>query len=221
MRLLVVEDEVRLSTDLRRVFEHAGFLVECALDGVEALRMGAGEPYACVILDLGLPQIDGVSVLSRWREQGLTFPVLILTARGRWSDKLAGFNAGADDYVVKPFEMDEVVVRVRALIRRSAGHAAPTLKCGPVSLDTHSGRVTVNGLPLQLTGQEFRILEFMMHHPGKLITRSALSDHVSERTADQTSNVVDVLISRIRRKLSVNLIQTVRGQGYRLALPKA
>lgn len=221
MRLLVVEDEEQLREDLRIMLEQAGFVVDTAADGATAERLGSAEPYDCVILDLGLPGMDGVSVLHRWRDQHRTFPVLILTARNRWSDKLAGFNAGADDYVVKPFEMDEVLLRVRALIRRTAGHAAAVLTVGPLSLDTNSGRVTVNGKPLQLTSQEFRILEYMMHHPGRLITRGMLMEHIYDRNSDQTSNVVDVLVSRIRRKLSVDIIQTVRGQGYRLALTRA
>jgi len=220
MRILVVEDERQLCDSIRRVLEHAGFLVDCLHDGAEAERQGREEPYDCVVLDLGLPHMDGVSVLQRWRQAGLTFPVLILTARTSWSDKLAGFNAGADDYVTKPFEMDEVLLRVRALIRRAAGRPAPVLRCGTLSLDTNTARVTDNGVPVQLTSQEYRILEYMMHHPGRLITRSTLMDHVYDHSTSQTSNVIDVLVSRIRRKLSGNPIETVRGQGYRLAEPR-
>ncbi len=221
MRVLVVEDEGQLCEDLRQVLEHAGYVTDTAQDGLEAVRLGLTEVYDCVVLDLGLPQMDGVSVLQRWREDGMGAPVLILTARSRWSDKLAGFNAGADDYLVKPINMDEILLRVRALIRRAAGHFSPMLTFGPLTLDTNSGRVTVSGVPLALTPQEFRILEYMMHHPGRLVTRSGLVNHVYDRNAQQSSNVVDVLISRIRRKLNMDIIQTVRGQGYRLAVPKA
>lgn len=221
MRILVVEDERHLCDTIARAFEHAGYAVDRVYDGVEAERRGIEELYDCAVLDLGLPQMDGVSVLHRWREAGQTFPVLILTARTRWSDKLAGFNAGADDYVAKPFEMDEILLRVRALIRRAAGQASPILKCGPLTLDTNTGRVTEHGVPVALTTHEFRILQYMMHHPGRLITRSMLMDHVYDHTAAQASNVIDVLVSRIRRKLSSAPIETVRGQGYRLAPPKA
>ncbi len=221
MRILVCEDQPDLRRSLARALELSGFAVDQAEDGTEALKYGLAEPYDAIVLDLGLPQVDGMSVLHRWREEGSDIPVLILTARSRWSDKLAGFNAGADDYVVKPFEMDEVVLRLRALIRRSAGQASAVLTCGPVQLFTSEGRVADNGGTVELTPQEFRIFAYLMHHPNRIITRQTLAAHVYDRHSERESNVIDVLISRIRRKLSVNVIHTVRGQGYRLSPPRA
>jgi two-component system OmpR family response regulator len=221
MRVLIVEDEPTLGAQLRDTFVAAGFVAELTGDGEEAQYLGEVENYDAVVLDLGLPNVDGLSVLTRWREGGRKMPVLILTARARWPEKLAGFNAGADDYLTKPFEMQEVIVRIRALIRRSAGHAETTLSCGPLTLDTTSGNVTVNGLPLHLTAQEFRILAYLMHHSGKVISRSELIEHVYDRDSDRDSNVIDVLVGRIRKKMSVNVIHTVRGLGYRLAQPEA
>ena len=175
------------------------------------------EPYDARVLDLGLPKIDGVSVLQRWREAGRNTPVLILTARGRWSEKMAGFNAGADDYMTKPFEIQEVVYRLRALIRRASGHAQPELVCGPLRLDTNAARVTLDGAPVPLTAQEFRILSYLIHHPGRVVSRTELMEHVYDRHFDSDSNVLEVLLGRIRRKVGSGLIQTVRGQGYKLA----
>ncbi|MBX9634971.1 MAG: response regulator transcription factor, partial [Magnetospirillum sp.] len=197
----------------------ASFAVDVAYDGEDGWHLGDTENYDAVVLDLGLPKVDGVTVLQRWREAGRSMPVLILTARARWSEKMAGFNAGADDYVTKPFEMEEVVYRLRALIRRAAGHSQPELTCGQLRLDTHSGRVTVDGMPMQFTAQEFRILSYLMHHPDQIISRSELTEHVYDRHFDSDSNVLDVLIGRIRKKLGGEFIQTVRGQGYRLAPP--
>lgn len=220
MRILIVEDDETLGKQLCETLEAAGFIAELTTDGEEAVYLGEIETYDAAVLDLGLPSIDGLTVLTRWREAGRTLPVLILTARTRWSDKLAGFNAGADDYLTKPFEAQEVVVRLRALIRRSSGHASAELTCGPIRLDTNTSMVSVNGMPVHLTGQEFRILSYLMHHAGKLVSRGELVEHVYDRVADPDSNVIDVLLGRIRRKLNVSIIQTVRGQGYRLALPE-
>lgn len=216
MRVLVVEDEPALTFNLQKILEAAGFAVDVAYDGEEAWFLGDTESYDAVVLDLGLPKLDGVTVLQRWRASGRTMPVLILTARNRWSEKMAGFNAGADDYLTKPFEMDEVVYRLKALIRRSAGHAQPEIACGPVRLDTHSGRVTVSGAPVSLTAQELRILSYLMHHQGRVVGRSDLIEHVYDRNADFDSNVLDVLVGRIRKKLGVDIIHTVRGLGWRL-----
>ena len=220
MRVLVVEDEPALALRLQQVLEAAGFAVDLAYDGEEGGHLGDTEPYDAVVLDLGLPRIDGVTVLQRWRAAGRAMPVLILTARGRWSEKMAGFNAGADDYMTKPFEMEEVVFRLRALIRRAAGHAQPELACGPVRLDTNSGRVAVDGVAAQLTAQEFRILSYFMHHPGRVVSRTELMEHVYDRHFDSDSNVLEVLLGRIRKKVGPELIQTVRGQGYRLTEPE-
>ena len=219
MRILIAEDEPTLGAQLRAAFTAAGFVAELADDGEEAQYLGEVESYDAVVLDLGLPGIGGLSILNHWRAIGRKVPVLILTARGRWPEKLAGFNAGADDYLTKPFEMEEVIVRVRALIRRSAGHAATVLSCGPLELDTASGSVTVSRMPLHLTAQEFRILAYLMHHSGNVVSRSELMEHVYDRNSDRDSNVIDVLVGRIRKKMSVNVIHTVRGVGYRLAQP--
>jgi two-component system OmpR family response regulator len=217
MRVLIVEDDPALSARLKEALAASGFIVDHAPDGEEAQYLGENEAYDAALLDLGLPKLDGVSVLQSWREAKRTFPVLALTARGRWSDKLSAFNAGADDYLVKPFEIEEVIVRLRALIRRSAGHAAPVIECGALRLDTASGSVAVDGQPVKLTAQELRILSYLAHHQGRLIGRSELVDHVYERDGDRDSNVIDVLIARIRRKLGAPLIHTSRGQGYMLA----
>lgn len=217
MRILVVEDEPVLALRLQQTLEAAGFAVDVAYDGEEGWHLGDTEPYDAAVLDLGLPKIDGVSILQRWRAAGRRLPVLILTARSRWSEKMAGFQAGADDYMTKPFEMDEVVYRLRALIRRAAGHAQPELSCGPLRLDTLAGRFSLDGMPLQLTAQEFRILSYLMHHAGAVVSRTELMEHVYDRHFDSDSNVLEVLIGRIRRKLKADLIHTIRGLGYRLA----
>jgi two-component system OmpR family response regulator len=216
MRVLVVEDEPALALRLQRALEAADFAVDVAYDGEEGWHLGDTEPYDAIVLDLGLPRIDGVTVLKRWREAGRAAPVLILTARGRWSEKMAGFDAGADDYMTKPFELEEVVYRVRALIRRAAGHAQPELRCGPLRLDTNTGRVSRADSPIQLTAQEFRILSYLMHHPDRVVSRTELMEHVYDRHFDADSNVLEVLLGRIRRKIGADLIRTVRGQGYRL-----
>lgn len=216
MRILVVEDEPALALRLQQILEAAGFAVDVAYDGEEGWHLGDTESYDAAVLDLGLPKIDGVSILRRWREAGRALPVLILTARGRWSEKMVGFQAGADDYMTKPFEMDEVVYRLRALIRRAAGHAQPELSCGKLRLDSLAGRFTLDGVPLQLTAQEFRILSYFMHHSGQVVSRTELMEHVYDRHFDGDSNVLEVLIGRIRKKLGTPLIGTVRGQGYRL-----
>ena len=217
MRILVIEDEPALALRLQQTLETAGFAVDVAYDGEDGWHLGDTEPYDAAVLDLGLPKIDGVTILQRWREAGRGLPVLILTARSRWSEKMAGFQAGADDYMTKPFEMDEVVYRLRALIRRAAGHAQPELSCGPLRLDTLAGRFSLDGMPLQLTAQEFRILAYLMHHAGAVVSRTELMEHVYDRHFDSDSNVLEVLIGRIRRKLKADLIHTVRGLGYRLA----
>lgn len=217
MRVLVVEDEPRLAARLKAALEGAGFVVDLAATGQEAAFLGDTEPFDAVVLDIGLPDVDGLTVLEQWRANGRQTPVLILTARSRWHEKLSGFNAGADDYLTKPFETEEVVVRLRALIRRSAGHATPVLTCGPLKLDVNAARFEMDGEPLTLTAQEYRILAFLIHHAGRIISRSELIEHVYDRNFDRDSNVIDVLIGRIRRKLKEDMITTVRGQGFMLA----
>lgn len=217
MRLLVVEDDPDLNRQLVGALEEAGYVVDSAKDGEEGHFLGDTEPYDAVILDLGLPEMDGVTVLEKWRRDGRTMPVLILTARDRWSDKVAGFDAGADDYVAKPFYMEEVLARLRALVRRATGHATSELECGPVRVDTRSSRVTVNGRAIKLTSLEYRLLAYMMHHQGRVISRTELVEHLYDQDFDRDSNTIEVFVGRLRRKLGKDVIETVRGLGYRLA----
>jgi two-component system OmpR family response regulator len=217
MRLLLAEDDTAIAAMVAAALVEAGYAVDRAEDGVQAEFLGQTERYDAAIVDIGLPQLDGLAVLQRWRDAGLALPVLMLTARTRWHDKLAGFDAGADDYLTKPFQLEELIVRVRALIRRAAGHAAPQLRCGPLLFDVNAARFSLDGVPLTFTAHEFRILAYLMHHPGKLVTRAELGEHVYEGGFDPDSNVIDVLIGRIRRKLGAALIHTVRGQGFRLS----
>ncbi len=221
MRVLIVEDEPDLARQLQDGLAGAGYAVDYAPDGEEAHFLGDTEPYDAVILDLGLPVLDGVSVLEKWRKAGREMPVLILTARDSWSDKVAGLDAGADDYLAKPFKMEELLARLRALIRRSAGHASPELQCGPVRLDTRSGKVTVDGTAVRLTAQEFKLLSYLMHHAGEVISRTELTEHLYDQDFDRDSNTIEVFVNRVRKKLEVNIIATVRGMGYQLAEPEA
>ena len=219
MRVLVVEDDADLARQLKGSLLDAGYSVDLAHDGEEGHHLGANEPYDAIVLDLGLPLVDGVTVLERWRRDGRTMPVLILTARDRWSEKVAGFDAGADDYVAKPFHMEEVLARLRALVRRAAGHASAELVCGPVHLDTRAARVAVDGQPVRLTAQEYRLLAYLMHHPGKVISRTELTEHLYDQDFDRDSNTIEVFVGRLRRKLGVDVIETSRGLGYRLRPP--
>ncbi len=219
MRLLVVEDDPDLARQLVKTLGEAGYAVDLARDGEEGHFLGDTEPYDAVVLDLGLPVIDGLSVLERWRRAGRTVPVLVLTARDRWSEKVAGFDAGADDYVAKPFQMEEVLARLRALIRRAAGHASAELECGALRVDTRGGRVTVAGATVKVTAQEFRLLSYLMHHQGKVVSRTELTEHIYGQDFDRDSNTIEVFVGRLRRKLGADFITTVRGLGYRLAAP--
>ena len=216
MKILVVEDDLNLSNMLVKLLQDFGFVCDVVYDGDAAYERGCTEFYDAAILDLGLPQRDGISVLQGWRDFGCAMPVLILTARGRWSEKLADFNAGADDYVTKPFEAEEVLVRLRALIRRSAGHAIPELHTGGLVINTLSGCATDGGVSLNLTGLEFRMLSYFMHHPSRVISRTEFLEHVYESESDPDSNVIDVIIGRLRKKIRNARITTVRGQGFRL-----
>ncbi len=220
MRLLVVEDDPDINRQLVSALQNAGYVVDSAKDGEEGHYLGDTEPYDAVILDLGLPVLDGVSVLERWRRGGKKMPVLILTARDRWSDKVAGFDAGADDYVAKPFHMEEVLARVRALLRRSAGHATSELSCGPLLLDTKSARVTVNGTAIKLTSLEFRLLAYLMHHKGKVVSRTELVEHLYDQDFDRDSNTIEVFVGRLRKKLGVDVLHTIRGMGYCVSEPE-
>lgn len=218
MRLLVVEDDETLCGQLRQALEDSGYVVDAAHDGEEGHYMGETEPYDAVILDLGLPEMDGVTVLEKWRRAGRNFPVLILTARERWSDKVEGFDAGADDYVTKPFYTEEVLARVRALLRRAAGHATSELECGELRVDTRAARVTLKGEPIKLTSLEYRLLAYLMHHQGKVVSRTELVEHLYEQDFDRDSNTIEVFVGRLRRKLGKDAIETVRGLGYRLSM---
>ncbi len=216
MRLLVVEDDPDLAGQLGEALRDAGYVVDSAGDGEEAHFLGDTESYDAVVLDLGLPKVDGMTVLERWREAGRDMPVLILTARDRWSDKVAGIDAGADDYLAKPFRIEELLARIRALIRRAGGHASAVLECGPVRIDTRSSRVTVDGAPIKLTGQEYRLLAYLAHNEGKVISRSELTEHLYDQDFDRDSNTIEVFIGRLRRKIEADVIETVRGLGYRM-----
>ncbi|HYN58687.1 MAG TPA: response regulator transcription factor [Rubrivivax sp.] len=219
MRVLLVEDDPTLRAQLRAGLEEAGYVVDEADNGRDAHHLGATEPFDAVILDLGLPVLDGISVLKRWREAGVTLPVLILTARDSWHEKVAGIDAGADDYLAKPFHMEELFARVRALIRRAQGLASPLLQCGTLALDTRSGRVTLNGQPVNLTSHEYRLLSYLMHRPGTVVSRTELTEHLYAQDFDRDSNTIEVFVGRLRRKLPPETIDTVRGMGYRLAAP--
>lgn len=217
MRILVVEDEPTLAAQLAEALAAAGYVVDTAANGVDAHHLGATEPFDAVVLDLGLPGLDGLTVLRKWRAAGHAMPVLILTARDGWHEKVAGIDAGADDYLAKPFHMEELLARLRALIRRAGGHASAELVCGPLTLDTRSGRVSVAGRALALTSHEYRVLAYLMHHQGEVVSRSDLIEHIYAQDHDRDSNTVEVFVARLRKKLPDGMIETVRGLGYRLA----
>lgn len=222
MRILVVEDEPTLVAQIASSLSDSGYVVDTATNGEDGFFYGdnPAEPYDAVVLDLGLPKMDGITVLKKWRAAGRTMPVMILTARDNWHEKVAGIDAGADDYLTKPFHMEELLARVRALIRRAGGHASSELSCGTVVLDTRNGRVTVDGQAVTLTSHEFRVLSFLMHHRGELVSRSDLIEHIYAQDFDRDSNTVEVFIARLRKKLPPGLIETVRGLGYRLVCPE-
>lgn len=218
MRVLVIEDEHTLQGQLVKALTAQGYAVDTADNGEDGHYMGETEPYDVVVLDLGLPVLDGLTVLKRWRAAGLATPVLILTARSSWQEKVDGIDAGADDYLAKPFRMEELLARVRALIRRASGHASSELICGPIRLDTRSSSVSVDGIPLSLTSHEYRLLAYLMHHQGKVVSRTELTEHLYAQDFDRDSNTIEVFIGRLRRKLGVDVIHTVRGLGYRMEM---
>jgi len=217
MRVLIVEDDAELAKQIARALEGAGYTIDVAHDGEEGEFLGDTEPYDAVVLDLGLPKVDGLTVLERWRASGRTMPVLILTARETWSEKVSGFDKGADDYVTKPFNIEELLARLRALIRRSAGHAASTIVCGPVALDTRSGKVTIDDAPVTLTANELKVLSYLMHHMERVVSRTELTEHIYDQDFDRDSNTIEVFIGRLRKKLGAGFIQTHRGRGYSLS----
>ncbi len=221
MRVLVVEDDPDLGRQLSEALSQAGYAVDLAPDGEEGHFLGETEPYDAAVLDLGLPKLDGVRVLEKWRASGKDMPVLILTARDRWSEKVAGFDAGADDYLTKPFVTEELLARLRALMRRAAGHASAALECGDLRVDTRAARASVNGEPIKLTAHEYRVLSYLMHHQGRVVPRTELVEHIYDQDFDRDSNTIEVFVGRLRRKIGSNRILTERGLGYRLIDPIA
>ncbi|MDR1828425.1 MAG: response regulator transcription factor [Methylobacteriaceae bacterium] len=214
MRLLVVEDDRNLNKQVINALNKAGYVVDSAFDGEEGHYLGESEPYDAIILDIGLPKKDGITVLKEWRSGDHKTPVLILTARDSWNEKVLGFEAGADDYLTKPFHMEELLARIRALLRRAAGHATSRIHIGQVSLDTHNGRVMVDGNPIKTTSHEYRLLSYLMHHAGRIVSRTELTEHLYDQDFDKDSNTIEVFIGRLRKKVGDNFIQTVRGLGY-------
>lgn len=225
MRVLVVEDEPALRESLRSRLVATGAVVDVAADGEEGLHLGLEYPIDVAIIDLGLPRLPGLELIRRLRASERRFPILVLTARDGWQEKVQGLEAGADDYVAKPFHFEEVLARLQALLRRSGGWASAMLRCGPVALDTRSQSLTVNELPVELTSFEYRILEYLMLRAGEVISKTDLTDHLYQEDAERDSNVIEVLMGRLRRKLdpdeTLHPIDTLRGRGYRLALPRA
>ena len=216
MRVLLVEDEPSLRAQLSDRLKHAGYAVDEIDNGLDAHFLGDTEPFDAVVLDLGLPVLDGLTVLKRWRSSGRMMPVLILTARDNWNEKVAGIDAGADDYLTKPFHTEELLARLRALIRRSSGLASAVLQCGSLTLDTRTSRVTLDGQSVVLTSHEYKVLEYLMHRIGSVVSRTEIIEHIYAQDYDRDSNTVEVFIGRLRKKLPAELIETVRGQGYRL-----
>ena len=216
MRVLIVEDEPALQRRLAEAATAAGYVVDRAGDGAEADFLMRTETYDAAILDLGLPQVDGLTLLAQWRTSGMHLPVLVLTARGSWHEKVRGIDEGADDYVTKPFQMEEVLARLRALIRRANRHVQPVLRAGAIALDARLARVTRDGAIVKLTSHEFRVLSYLMHHADRVIPQAELTEHIYGHDADRDSNTVEVFIARLRRKLGAIAIETVRGLGYRI-----
>jgi len=219
VRLLLAEDDPDLARSLRLSLAEAGYAVDLARDGEEAAFLGETEPYDLVVLDLGLPRLDGVSVLKRWRAAGMAAPVLILTARDGWAEKVAGFDAGGDDYLTKPFNTAELLARLRALLRRAAGRASASLACGDLVLDPGAAQVTLAGTPVRLTSLEYRLLHYLMLHAGRVVSRTDLVEHLYDQDFDRDSNTMEVIVARLRKKLGAERILTLRGLGYRLADP--
>jgi len=216
MRTLIVEDEASLRDQLAQHLKAEGFAVDCAADGEEGLYFGREYDYDAAVIDLGLPKIDGIELIARLRSEERAFPILVLTARGHWQDKVNGLEAGADDYLAKPFQMEELLARLNALIRRSAGYASPVLSQGELQLDTAKKEVRVTGTPVELTAYEYKVLEYLMLNPNRVVSKSELTDHLYEQDFDRDSNVIEVFVGRLRKKIApVDLIRTVRGQGYR------
>lgn len=220
MRILIIEDELPLQQQIAAALRDKGYAVDCADNGKEGLYMGTEITFDMAVIDLGLPELSGIEVIKQLREAGRRLPILILTARGRWQDKVEGLASGADDYLVKPFHMEELIARVNALIRRAAGWAQPRLTCGPIVLDTSTQTVAVNGDPVELTAYEYKVLEYLMVHAGEVVSKTDLTEHIYDQDFDRDSNVIEVFVGRLRRKIDPldqhNPIETLRGRGYRL-----
>jgi two-component system OmpR family response regulator len=216
LRVLVVEDESRIREQLVQALQVAAYAVDTAADGARADFLVRTEGYDAVLLDLGLPAVDGLTLLRRWRDDGVAVPVLVLTARGSWHEKVQGIDSGADDYVAKPFRVEEVLARLRGLIRRASGQVTPQLRCGAIALDPRASKVTLDGSPVKLTSHEFRVLSYLMHHRGRVVSQSELTEHIYSQNFDRDSNTVEVFVARLRRKLGASAIETVRGLGYRM-----
>jgi two-component system, OmpR family, response regulator len=221
MRVLLAEDEPRVAADVATALERSGYAVDRVGDGEAAWFHGDTEDYDAAVLDLGLPKLDGLTVLKRWRSAGRRFPVLVLTARGAWTERVEGIDSGADDYLPKPFEMDELIARLRALLRRSAGQPSPVFEFGEVALDTRLMRVSVRGVPIPLSPLEYRLLSYLMHHAGKVVSSGELADHLYDFGHERDTNAIEVIVARLRRKLGVELVETRRGFGYLVAAKSA
>ncbi|MEG9529715.1 MAG: response regulator transcription factor [Hyphomicrobiales bacterium] len=219
MRVLIVEDEPRIAADIRQGLERAGYVADVVADGEAAWFRAETEPYDAMVLDLGLPRLDGLGVLRRLRAAEVALPVLILTARDGWRERVEGIDAGADDYLAKPFRMEELVARLRAILRRTAGHASPVLRAGTVELDTRTRAVSVDGRPTELTALEYRLLAFLLHRPGQVVPAGELLDHLHGVGTEREANALEALLTRLRRKLGPGVIETRRGQGYLIAGP--
>jgi len=214
MRILVVEDEARIAADIAEAINSSGFIAEIAADGEEAWFRGGTENYAAIVLDLGLPKLDGLTVLKRWRQEGVATPILVLTARGAWSDRVDGIDAGADDYLPKPFRMEELLARLRALVRRASGRAQPSIAVANVMLDPRTRQVSVNGIPVNLTPLEFRLVNYLFHHRGRVVSQTELSENLYSHDSERDSNAIEALVGRLRKKLKADVIETRRGFGY-------
>ena len=217
MRVLLIEDDRLIREDVTAALEAAGYIVDAEEDGEEGWFKGDTETYGAAILDLGLPQMDGLAILKRWREAGRDLPVLVLTARGTWTERVEGIDAGADDYLAKPFRMEELLARLRAILRRSAGHAAPIIKAGEAELDPRQMRLSVRGVPVSLSPQEYRLVAYLMLNKGRIVPQQELAEHLQSLHFERESNAVEVLIARVRRKLPIALIETRRGFGYTIS----
>ncbi|MCZ8315834.1 response regulator transcription factor [Phreatobacter sp.] len=214
MRILVIEDEVHIARDIRDSLVDAGYLADLARDGEDGWYRGDSETFDAVVLDLGLPVLDGLTILRRWRRSGRMMPVVILTARDGWREKVDGIDAGADDYLVKPFQMEELLARIRAVTRRAAGHSSPILCRGVLEVDTRRRAVSLEGREVAMSPLEYRLLSYLMHHQGRVVSQGELSEHIYDQDADHDSNAIEVLVSRVRRKVGSELIETRRGHGY-------